>query len=80
MGELGGEEMAEGMRGNKGIRCFDVDGVGGMGSKRECILEVGDPGTGRGNARLVFMTGRTTRGGEDVDAELGRGGIGGGSS
>jgi len=50
-----------------------------MGSERECILDVGDPATGRENTELVFMTGRTTRGGEEVE-EPGRGGIGGGSS
>jgi hypothetical protein len=74
---IGGEES---MRGNKGIRGFDVNGVGGMGSERECILDVGDPATGRENTELVFMTGRTMRWGEEVDEELGRGGIDGGSS
>jgi len=77
---MGGEQSVEGTRGNKGTRGFDVDGVGGMGSERECILDVGDPATGRENTELVFMTGRTARGGEEVDAEPGRGGIGGGSS
>ena len=69
---IGGEPSTEG---NKGIRSFDVDGVGGMGSERECILDVGDPIAGRENMELVFMTGRITRGGE-VDEEPGRGGIG----
>lgn len=80
IGVIGGVQSAEGARGNKGIRDFDVDGVGGMGSKRECILDVGDPAAGRENTELVFMTGRTTRGGEEVDGEPGREGIGGGSS
>jgi len=80
IGEIGGEESAEGTRGNKGFRGFDDDGVGGMGSERECMLDVGDPATGRENTELVFMTGRTTRGAEDMDKELGRAGSGGGSS
>ena len=77
---VGGEELAEGTRGNKGFHGIDDDGVGGMGSERECMLDVGDPATGRENTELVFMTGRTTRGAEDMDEELGRGGSGGGSS
>ena len=80
IGVIGEEESEERTRGNEGIRGFDVDGAGGMGSERECKLDVGDPATGRENTELVFMTGRTTRGGGEVDEEPGRGGIGGGSS
>jgi hypothetical protein len=41
IGEIGDESAGE-IGGNKGNRVFDPDGVGGMGSERECIL-VGDP-------------------------------------
>ena len=39
-GDAGLERLA--IMGNGGTDGFSGDGVGGMGSERECILEVGD--------------------------------------
>jgi hypothetical protein len=68
--ELGAE-----MRGNKGNRGFGEDGVGGMGSERECI-DVGESVVPCENSEAELMI--VDRG--SPDEEPGRGGIGGGSS
>jgi hypothetical protein len=65
--------------GKGGSRPFDVDGVGGTGSERVCMLEVGDAVTRRGGTEIGFMTGGRGSCGE-IDEELGRGGTGGSSS
>jgi len=49
--ELGGE------RGDKGDRDFDVGAVGGIGSERECMLDVGDSTTWRGDIGVGIVTG-----------------------
>jgi|SRR6267142_1249667 len=72
-------ETAElgGTRGNKGNGGFDDDGVGGVGSERECML-VGDSVTRREDTETGVMTGRRGPCG-GVGKVVGRGGIGGGS-
>ena len=69
----------EGMKGNKGNGGFDADEVGGVGSERECILDVGDPATRRGDTEVGLLTGEFRSCG-DVFKAVGRGGIGGGST
>jgi hypothetical protein len=73
--DLGGR----GRRGKDGNRAFGLDGVGGIGSERECILDAGDVVTQREGTTIGFKTGR--RGGScgETDEELGRDGIGGSS-
>lgn len=67
------------MKGDKGNGGFDADEVGGVGSERECILDVGDPATRRRDTTVGLLTGKFRSRGE-VDKAVGRGGIGGGST
>lgn len=66
------------MRGNKPNGGFDV---GGVGSERECILDVGDAATLRGDTEIGLRAARRrSRGCREADKSVGRGGIGGGTS
>lgn len=65
------------MMGNGGTGGFVDEGVGGMGSERECILEVGDAVVRREGIDGL-REGRRSCG--IVYEEVGSGGSGGGSS
>jgi hypothetical protein len=78
MGEVMTAELGAEMRGKKGNRGFGEDGVGGMGSERECI-DVGESVVPcENNDAELMMVERGSCG--EPDEELGRGGIGGSSS
>ena len=63
------------MRDNKPNGGFDV---GGVGSERECILDVGDTATLREDAEIALRGERgKSCGGREVDKAVGRGGTGG---
>ena len=65
------------MRGNKPNGGFDV---GGVGSERECILDVGDAATLREDTEIGLRTDRRKScGGREADKAVGRGGMGGGA-
>ena len=66
------------MMGNGGTGGFADDGVGGTGSERECILEVGDVVVRRKGTVTGLIVVRRSRG--EVYEEIGSGGSGGGGS
>jgi len=56
--EVAGEDTGlELGKGDKGDRDFDVGAVGGMGSERECMLDVGDSTAWRGDIGVGIETG-----------------------